>query len=266
MADIDFEPLTPRARTTNDALLVRAGSGAPFSGALLDPDSLFPNGFGVPSLASDPGSPANGLIWYNTTAGEFRMRLNGITRIIFGTPFPHQTPAAGSYITTTTTGMGGATGTIAGVANQIDIFPFIPRADLTIDRLSVNVTTLVASALGKIVVYDADANGLPNNLIVETATLDFSTTGIKEATVSLTFRAGVTYWIGMRTSSTATLSAWAASATPELTANGITINPRKLLRRTLTFGTAATSTWSYLVSEVTNATTAIATAIWLRST
>ena len=266
MADIDFEAFTPRARTTNDALMVRAGSGAPFSGDLVAPDSLFPGGFGVPSLAADPGSPANGLMWYNTTAGELRMRIGGITRILFGTPFPHQTPAAGSYITTTITGLGGATGTIAGVANQIDLFPFIPRADLTIDRLSVNVTTLVASALGKIVIYDADAGGLPNTLIVETATLDFSTTGIKEATVSLTFRAGVTYWIGMRTSSTATLSAWGTATTPELTVSGITVNPRKLLRRTLTFGTGAPSTWGYLVSEVTNATTAIATAIWLRST
>ena len=161
--------------------------------------------------------------------------------------------------------MGGATGTLLGVANQIDIFPFIPRADLTIDRLSVNVTTLVAAAQGKIVVYDADASGLPNNLIVETATLDFATTGIKEATVALTFRAGVTYWIGMRTSSTATLSAWGPATTPELTANGITINPRKLLRRTLAFATAAPATWGYLVSEVTSSTTAFATAIWLRS-
>ena len=159
--------------------------------------------------------------------------------------------------------MGGATGTLLGVANQIDIFPFIPRADLTIDRLSVNVTTLVAAAQGKIVVYDADASGLPNNLIVETATLDFATTGIKEATVALTFRAGVTYWIGMRTSSTATLSAWGPATTPELTANGITINPRKLLRRTLAFATAAPATWGYLVSEVTSSTTAFATAIWL---
>ena len=266
MPDIDFESFTPRARTSNDAIMVRSGAAAPFGGDLLAPDSLFPNGFSIPSLAADPGSPANGLVWYNTTAGEVRMRINGITRIISGTPFAHQNPAAGSYIATITTGMGGATGTIAGVANRMDIFPFIPRADLTIDRLSVNVTTLVAAAQGKIVVYDADASGLPNALIVETATLDFATTGIKEATVALTFRAGVTYWIGMRTSSTATLSAWSTAATPELTTNGITVNPRKLLRRTLTFGTAAPATWGYLVAEVSDTTTAIATAIWLRST
>ncbi len=124
------------------------------------------------------------------------------------------------------------------------------------------MSTLVAAAQGKFVVYDADAAGKPGNLIVETATLDFATTGIMEATVALTFRAGVTYWTGMRSASTASLSAWGAATTPELTTSNITVNPRRLLRRTLAFATAAPASWSYLVSEVAS-TTAFAPAIWL---
>ena len=69
---------------------------------------------------------------------------------------------------------GSATGTLAGAPDRVDLFPFIPRCDLTIDRLSVNVTAAVAAALGKIVVYAADDAGRPTTLLLETATLDFS--------------------------------------------------------------------------------------------
>ena len=60
-----------------------------------------------------------------------------------------------------------------------------------------NVTTLIAAALGKIVLYDADATGKPATLILETGDLDFSTVNLKEATVAQTLRRRITYWIGM---------------------------------------------------------------------
>ena len=50
----------------------------------------------------------------------------------------------------TTSGAGGAaTGVLAGAAGRIDRFPFIPRDDITIDQLLVNVTTPIAAALGR---------------------------------------------------------------------------------------------------------------------
>jgi hypothetical protein len=63
---------------------------------------------------------------------------------------PWLAPAAGDYALSTTGAGGAATGTLAGAANRMDLFPFIPRDDLTLDRLAVNVTTLIAGALGKI--------------------------------------------------------------------------------------------------------------------
>lgn len=69
-----------------------------------------------------------------------------------------------------------------GVASRIDLFPFIPRDDTTLDRLSVNVTTLIAAAVGKIVVYISDALGRPASLLQETGDLGFSSLGLKEAT------------------------------------------------------------------------------------
>ena len=141
-------------------------------------------------------------------------------------------------------------------------FPFIPRDDITADRLSVNVTTLIAAALGKIVLYAGDATGKPATLILETGDLDFSTVGLKEATVAQTLRRGITYWIGIRHSSTAILSAWASTATPDLNGGAPVTTARKVLRRTLAYATAAPGTWGYLASE-TNA--GPGTAIWMRA-
>jgi len=263
------EALTAAQATAilDEATAALKGLGPVRSGVATD----FLSGTGVysaplPSLASDPGSPADGDAWYNSTTDQLRMQMNGLTRILDAGPIPHQAPGTGHYVPMTMGGSSGALTTLIGAANRMDIYPFTPRGDLTIDRLSINCTTAVAASTVKIVLYASDTNGKPAALIVETATLDTSSTGVKEATVSQTLRKGVTYWVGVRHSSTATLSLFGQAATPELTTDGITVNPRKVLRRTLTYATAATDPWGYLVSEVTSATTILACAIWMRST
>ena len=222
----------------------------------------FPVGVALTGLAADPGSPADGWLWHNSTTGQLRARLGGVTRILADQDVPWISPAAGDYALTTSGAGGAATGVLAGAAGRIDLFPFIPRDDITIDRLSVNVTTLIAAALGKIVLYAADATGRPAALILETGDLDFSTVGLKEATVAQTLRRGITYWIGIRHSSTAILSAWASTATPDLNGGAPVTTARKVLRRTLAYATGAPGTWGYLASE-TNA--GPGTAIWLRA-
>ena len=222
----------------------------------------FPVGVALTGLAADPGSPADGWLWHNSTTGQLRARLGGVTRILADQDVPWISPAAGDYALTTSGAGGAATGVLAGAAGRIDLFPFIPRDDITVDRLSVNVTTLIAAALGKIVLYATDATGRPATLILETGDLDFSTVGLKEATVAQTLRRGITYWIGIRHSSTAILSAWASTATPDLNGGTPVTTARKVLRRTLAYATAAPGTWGYLASE-TNA--GPGSAIWLRA-
>jgi hypothetical protein len=243
---------------------VSANGGTFFTGLVVDRSSgrvSLPQGMALGGLASDPGSPQNGWLWHNSTTGQLKARLDGVTRILAPDAIPFVAPTSGDYVLTTI-GAGGATGTLAGAADRVDLFPFIPRADLSIDRLAVNVTTAVAASLGKIVLYASNASGQPAGLLTETGSLDFSTIGVKEATVALTLRKGVTYWIGVRHNSTATLSAWAAAATPDLTVNAPTTQYRKVLRRTVTFATAAPNPWSYVSSETANA---VATAIWLQA-
>lgn len=175
---------------------------------------------------------------------------------------PFLVPPVGEYLQTTSGPGGAAAATLAGAANRFEIYPYLPRADLTLNQLVVNCTTAVASAQGKLVVYSSDADGRPDALVLETDPLNFATTGPKIAAVTLNLLQYQTYWFGIRHSSTATLSAWASTATPDINGGtAISTSARKTLRRTLAFATAAPRPWGFVSSEINPGP---ATAIWLR--
>jgi len=80
-------------------------------------------------------------------------------------------------------------------ANLIILYPFIPANTLTVSSLQINVTSATASSLIRILVY-SDLNGVPSSKLLESTSLDCSTTGAKTYTASLTFTAGTVYWLG----------------------------------------------------------------------
>ncbi len=137
--------------------------------------------------------------------------------------------------------------TLAGAANRIDMTPFIPTRTFSIDRIGVNVTTGVASANVKIVIYSADANGWPDTRLYESGDLSAATSStFVEATMSQTFTAGTIYWLGVRHSSTATLRAMPlASCLPLGLLSTTAAGPATVIRRTLTYATAATTPWVF---------------------
>lgn len=212
--------------------------------------------------ASAPASPADGTLWHDSTRGQVFARVAGETRVLDQqADLPCLVPPAGEFVLSTMAS-GGATSVLSGAANRLDLFPFVPGADLVVDALGVNCTTAVASALCKLVVYDALPNGQPRNLVLETGTADLSTTGTKVLSASLTLLRGRTYWLGVRHSSTAALSTWALQATPDINGGtAMVTTARKILRRTVTFATAAPASWGFASAEI-NA--AAASAIWLR--
>lgn len=208
-----------------------------------------------------PMAPADGAIWQE--GGHLAARLDGQTLFLDGQgSVPFNTPPAGELVLTTT-GAGGTTLTaVAGAAGRIDIYPFLPRADLFIDRLLINCTTAIAGALARVVIYGADALGRPDTLLAETEDLDLSTTGTKSAPVTLQLRQGRTVWMGLRHSSTATLSAWPPAATPDVNGGTAPVtSARKLLRRTIPFSTPAPAIWGWSSAEISGSP---ATAVWLR--
>jgi hypothetical protein len=250
---------------SDDFTLKVSADGSAFAEALVADRASgrvrFATGIALDAQAADPAGPANGWVWLHGPSGKLRARIGGQTRSLGDSEVPWLTPPVGEYVQTCAGIGGGATATLAGAADRMDIFPFIPRADITVDRLALNCTAAVAGALAKIVVFAADANGRPDALVTETGTLDCGTTGNKLATVSMSFMRGTTYWVGVRHSATATLSVWASTATPDINGGNPVTTARKTLRRTLAFATPAPATGGFLSSEIT---TASAPAIWLR--
>ena len=175
---------------------------------------------------ADPVAPPDGALWYQATNAELRFRTGALTQSLNAQQdIACTVPASGEFVMST---MG----------------------------------TGSAAALGKILVYSADALGRPDTLLVETATVDLSTTGNKTAAAGLTLRQGRTYWLGIRHSANPTLSAWALQATPDINGGAAMVTTaRKVLRRTLAFATAAPASWGFDPNEI-NA--AAATAVWLR--
>lgn len=142
---------------------------------------------------------------------------------------------------------GTASSTLAGAAGRLDLAPYYTSVPLTIDLIGIAVSTAVASAQAKVVIYSSDANGWPDALLYESGALDCGTTGYKFETLDFMFERGTQYWVGVRHSSTATLRTINVSSAVNL---GLTSNAASnyatILRRTVTFANAAPSPWNFV--------------------
>ena len=98
-------------------------------------------------------------------------------------------PAAGQYFRST-----GNQTAVAATASRLCYLPVEFGAPLTIDRLGVSITTAGAGSTVRLGIYASAANGYPGALLLDAGTIDSSTTGLKEITMSLAVRAG-RYWL-----------------------------------------------------------------------
>jgi hypothetical protein len=161
-------------------------------------------------------------------------------------------PAAGEFI-----GNGAnatALGTQAQVANRTVIAPFSPCYDVTIDQLGCSISTGVASSNVKCIIYASDANGRPSTVLVETANIDAGSNATRFANISsTTLTAGTLYWVGLRSSSTATVRTLGVGSTYAVTyTSAATPAIESALILTETFANAA-ATWTYAASQHSNA-------------
>jgi len=79
--------------------------------------------------------------------------------------------------------------------NVIALYPFIPANSITISNLQINVAGPTVGGNIRILVY-SDLNGVPSSKLIESTSLDASTSGTKTFTTSYTFTAGTVYWLG----------------------------------------------------------------------
>ncbi len=102
-----------------------------------------------------------------------------------------------------------------GAAGQLNLMPFIPSRTITVNLLSIEVTTLIAGAQARVGIYGSTGANLPDALLTGQGTLlDCATTGAKQSAIvgGITLEAGTTYWLAVHTSSTATLRALTVGA------------------------------------------------------
>lgn len=83
---------------------------------------------------------------------------------------------------------------VGAIGFRMQAFPFYPASSFTCSSLTLNVTTLIAGGIARILIY-SDLNGKPSVKLYESANLDCSTTGLKTASTTFNFVAGTKYWI-----------------------------------------------------------------------
>jgi len=146
---------------------------------------------------------------------------------------------------------GSASGVIAGAANRLSLVPYYTPRPISVDTFAVNVTTGVASANVRVIIYSASpSTGIPVTKLYESANLDAATSStFPSVAAAFRFAANTPYWVGVHHSSTATLRGIAIAACQPIglaSATGTTENTE--LRTTPTFGSALT-TYSYASSN-----------------
>lgn len=84
---------------------------------------------------------------------------------------------------------------IATTPSTLSFSPFPVGRTTTFDRIAIEITTAGASMVERLGIYRAGTDGMPGALVHEASgTIDASTTGAKELTISQTLEPGL-YWL-----------------------------------------------------------------------
>jgi len=143
--------------------------------------------------------------------------------------------------------------TLASAANRMDLYPFSVARSFEIDRLGLSVSAAsTAGGLAKMVIYDADTDGQPTDVLYEGGTVAIDATGLSEETMSFTFQPNKLYWLGVRTSAVATFRALAQSNLRMIgpLSAGNAVNYFTTVRRTVTFADPAPDPWTFTAAEL----------------
>ena len=101
-----------------------------------------------------------------------------------------------------------------GVVTLIPVY--IPNA-CTLDRIACDVTTGAATAVVRLGIYNSDpATDLPSSRLLDAGTVDASTNGAKEITISQAVTAGLYYLAAVSQTASATLRIITAAMLPVL--------------------------------------------------
>lgn len=129
------------------------------------------------------------LSWEASPASQLRTSIPQVLAEEVGRwyVFNRQGLNSGAHATTHSTG-----------SNRIDLWPWIPQVDMTIQQVGVVVTTAQTSSHIKVLIYSSTpGTNLPADLVYESDALDTATTGAKASTAVWEFSAQTLYWVGI---------------------------------------------------------------------
>lgn len=104
---------------------------------------------------------------------------------------------SGAYVPSAPIGVSRADEPVSN--DQIDLVAFFPIKGFTCDQIAFQNSS-VASGQAKVLIYDADGEGKPQNRQYQSAPIDISAGGLQLHSVSFTFSAFNVYWIGIHNS------------------------------------------------------------------
>lgn len=132
-------------------------------------------------------------------------------------------------------------------ADQVKLAPWVPLDDLTIDQLSVRVTTAQTSGEARVGIYSATADGWPADLLTSVAGLAMNTTGEKTAAITpLVLEAGKVYWLAFHASLGGALDAMSSGPVP---LGGSATSRYSILQKTIAFSSGLPASWTLSLAE-----------------
>lgn len=131
----------------------------------------------IPEVAADPASPVDGELWIAQDSALLAHRVDGFT-------VPGRPAASWAII-----GAGwyqahgqGALNTQALTVNRAYATPFVVPKKTTLTDVAIEVSTLAATGIGRLGLYDALSTFKPGALMVDMGTVAAATTGVKRPT------------------------------------------------------------------------------------
>ena len=194
------------------------------------------------------GATAGQVVTWDSTASvwEPRTPVTPPTAIVGDTPL---NGLADAYVTN---GRGaGSDANVASAANRQIISPYIPTYTYTASSLGFRIASgAAAGTTGKVLIFDADADGRPTDLLYQSAPLATNAAAIVlDNSTTFTFSGGKIYWVGVWTSAAPTYTALAIGDCYVLGYSGASTAPFRSLVRSQAYGGTSTD-WTYGTADL----------------
>lgn len=129
--------------------------------------------------------------------GDMIMSLNGTSWTVASTTnlfslYKASTTQVERWYTAPVTGTALTTG--APTANTLRAIPFPLSETVVLDRIAINVTTLLAGQ-ARLGIYEDNGNMYPGARVLDAGTVDSGSAGVKAITINQTLQGGKLYWL-----------------------------------------------------------------------